>query len=68
MRDIETMLGTKVVGELQAGNIEDVRAKGIEYGKAIESLCYDGREKSLALTKLQESVMWAVKSIALEGE
>ena len=30
--------------------------------------CPNSREKSLALTKLEESVMWANKSIAFRGE
>lgn len=67
MRDIETMLGTRNVSDAQGERIEAARDKAIEYGKLVEKLCGEGREKSLALTKLQESIMWAVKSIALEG-
>lgn len=29
--------------------------------------CVPGREKSLAMTKLEECVMWANKSIAIHG-
>ena len=31
----------------------------------IDDLCPDSREKSLAITKLEESLMWADKSIAV---
>ena len=37
-------------------------------GAAIESACRDGREKSLALTKLEECLMWALTSIHRETE
>ena len=32
----------------------------------IDSSLLDGREKSLVITKLQEALMWATRSIALE--
>jgi hypothetical protein len=38
-------------------------AKNLAY--TIEDMCPDSREKSLAMTKLQETVMWANASIAL---
>lgn len=41
-------------------------AKGLAY--TIEELCPVGREKSLAMTKLEEAVMWANASIARAGE
>jgi hypothetical protein len=37
-------------------------AKGVAY--LIQNLCPESREKSLALTKLEEAVMWANASIA----
>lgn len=39
---------------------EDAR----ELAQAFEELCPDGREKSLAHTKLEEALMWANASIA----
>lgn len=40
------------------------RQKAKEFAEVIEKNCQDSREKSLALTKLEESVMWANASIA----
>ena len=37
-------------------------AKGL--AEMIEDLCPDSREKSLAMTKLEEAVMWANAAIA----
>lgn len=41
-------------------------AKGLAY--LIEELCPAGREKALAMKKLEEAVMWANASIARAGE
>lgn len=38
------------------------RAKGLAY--LIDEYCPESREKSLALTKLEEAVMWANAAIA----
>ena len=43
---------------------EEIRAKGKEFAELIEGLCLPSREKSLAMTKLEEAVMWANASIA----
>lgn len=50
--------------EGRAEMYEEIRAKGKELAYLIEELCPQGREKSLATTKLEESVMWANASIA----
>lgn len=42
----------------------EIRQKAKEFAYTIEALCPDSREKSLAITKLEESVMWANASIA----
>lgn len=41
-----------------------IRDKAREFAELIEAECPDSREKSLAFTKLEESVMWANASIA----
>lgn len=41
-----------------------IRAKAKEFAELINAECLDSREKSLAITKLEESVMWANASIA----
>lgn len=41
-----------------------LREKGKEFAYLIEELAPNSREKSLAITKLEESIMWANASIA----
>lgn len=41
-----------------------IRAIAHEYAELVQSLCPPSRELSLALTKIEESVMWANASIA----
>ena len=41
-----------------------LREKAKELAYLIDDLCPQSREKSLAITKLEESVMWANASIA----
>lgn len=42
----------------------DIRNKAREFALLIDELCPDSREKSLAMTKLEECMMWANASIA----
>lgn len=51
---------------LQPQYYNEIRARGREFAFRINELCPDGREKSLAITKLEECVMWANASIARE--
>lgn len=48
----------------QAERYVRLRDKGKELALLYEELCPDSREKSLALTHLEESNMWANASIA----
>lgn len=43
---------------------EYVRKSGLELAKDIAAMCPDGREKSLALTRVEEAIMWANAAIA----
>ena len=52
--------------EEQIRRIESIRQVAREFGSWIVDSCEDTRERSLALTHLEETVMWAVKAIVLE--
>lgn len=41
-----------------------LRDEAKSFARTIDVLCPDSREKSLALTKLEEAVMWANAAIA----
>ena len=42
----------------------EIREKAREFAELIDRECPESREKSLAFTKLEESIMWANASIA----
>lgn len=46
-------------------DIEQLRRKAIDFAAELDRVCPDSREASLAFTHLEETVMWAVKSIVL---
>lgn len=41
-----------------------LRSHAFDLAQTINTSCPDSREKSLALTALEESVMWAISAIA----
>ena len=43
---------------------QSIREKGKSFARLIEELCPNSRERSLAMTKLEECVMWANAAIA----
>jgi hypothetical protein len=45
-----------------------IRSESLELAKTIDVLCPDSREKFLAMTKLEEVVMWANAGIARNDE
>lgn len=45
----------------------EIRRVAREYATAIHEHCPPGRERALALTKLEEVVMWANAAIARDG-
>lgn len=54
---------------------EDNKIRCLHIGNAVKHLAYvidnvcpDGREKSLAFTRLEEAVMWAKKSVSRMDE
>ncbi|MCS1393576.1 hypothetical protein QH639_04975 [Lysinibacillus sp. 1 U-2021] len=48
----------------QTARYEALRSKAKELAHMIDELCPNSREKSLAQTNLEQTVMWANKSIA----
>lgn len=60
-------LMSRKVNEEQTKRIQDVNlaARYLEY--RINNLCPKGRERKIALQRLEEVVMWANKAIAFEG-
>jgi hypothetical protein len=56
------------LGAVVVEAFEAMRVPAKAFGHAILSICPASRERSVALTKLEEAVMWATKSIALNQE
>lgn len=50
----------------QATRYTRIRGEAKSFALTIASLCPEGREKSLALTNLEQAVMWANAGIARE--
>lgn len=50
--------------EGQVEKYQRIRAKAKELAYLIDEECPDSREKSLAMTKLEEASMWANASVA----
>jgi len=50
--------------EDQTARYISIREKGKSFAQLINELCPPSRERSLAMTKLEECVMWANASIA----
>lgn len=50
--------------QVQKEKYEKIRSKAKELAYLIEDIAPDSREKSLAMTKLEECVMWANSGIA----
>lgn len=62
-----SMLDSRKVTGFQQDRIKFVLDSAKKLEKCINDVCHDGREKSLAMTKLEECVMWANKSISFEN-
>lgn len=53
--------------EEQAKRFAKIRAMAKDMGLMIDALCPAGREKQISITKLEETVMWALKAISMEN-
>ena len=52
----------------QPDRYEHIRESALKFAELINNLCPDSREKSLAITALEESAMWANAAIARNEE
>lgn len=48
----------------QPARYEQIRSMAKEFATLVEAACPESREKSLAITNLEQAVMWANASIA----
>ena len=62
--DIENNFTYHAPKDDQTARYISVRENGKEFARLINKLCPPSRERSLAMTKLEECVMWANASIA----
>lgn len=49
----------------QAQKYEELRAYGGRLAQLINAVCPESREKSLAITQVQQAIMWANAAIAI---
>ena len=52
----------------QAARYQELRDAGKSLALKVTQLCPNGRERSTALTKLEEAIMWANAGIARHGD
>ncbi|MBC8550870.1 MAG: hypothetical protein H8D23_14595 [Candidatus Brocadiales bacterium] len=63
-KDLTTRFTYHAPKEGQLEKYEIIRKTALEFSELVNEMCPDSREKSLAITSLEESVMWANVSIA----
>ena len=66
-REIRDRFKTYILDDDQKANYEAVRNVAIELACLINGITVDSREKSIALTKLEECLMWINKAISRNG-
>lgn len=54
--------------ESQLETFQNIRRKARQFAQMVNSFCPDSRESSLALTKIEEAVMWANAALVRRGE
>lgn len=68
MAGIDSRLSTRSLSKDGVTDANVIRSIASDLLASIEGKCPPSRERSLSVTKLEECVMWAVKSIASGGE
>lgn len=52
------------LSDMEKADIDDIKREAAMLEATIDAALTDCRERSIALTKLEEAVMWAVKGIS----
>ncbi len=65
--DIERRFTYHDVGDIQAGAMSQIRDAFKAAADVVEKRCKPSRERSAALTNLEQASFWAVASIARDG-
>jgi hypothetical protein len=66
--DVEDRMGYhKISDPTDIQTCADLRDRFIELGVLLTEVLPEGRSASVAITKLEDSLMWAIKAIALEA-
>ena len=67
IKDLENRFTYHAPKEGQPEKYAEIRSVGFLLAKTINALCPEGREKALAVTKLEEAIFWANAAIARAG-
>lgn len=49
-----------------AKTLSEIRKRSLDLARWLSSVCPNSRERSLAITRLEEVSMWAVKSLVVQ--
>jgi hypothetical protein len=67
MKDIEKkFMAPELTGTMPV-RIEAVKSGGLKLAQSIERNCPASRERALAMTNLEQCILWAVEAIARNG-
>ena len=53
----------RILNDVEKHDMKKIKDIGLDFITMLDQMPYTGRELSLAKTKLEEAVMWAVKGI-----
>ena len=66
MDRVEASLTLQSMNHDQGARSDLLRTRAKLLAEGLLTLCEDNRERALAVERLEEALMWAIKSIALE--
>ena len=68
MKDLDNIYAYHKPSALQSMKYDMIRAYAKQLADAIETVCPDSRERSLAITNLQQALLWVQASISWNAE